>query len=88
MLRAVAVISGAELSGCSGGTKPVAYYGQHGTSDSVLNISMGRQIRDKFVAANGCKKPASEPQPNGSNSGKQFPVRTTCETLLTLYLNV
>jgi len=68
MIRAVAVISGAELSGCSGGTKSVAYYGQHGTSDSVLNISMGRQIRDKFVAANGCKKPASEPAPSGSNS--------------------
>jgi poly(3-hydroxybutyrate) depolymerase len=78
MLRAVAVLSGAELSGCAGGTKPVAYYGQHGTSDSVLNISMGRQIRDKFVAANGCQKPASEPQPNGANSVKT--VYTGCKS--------
>ena len=45
-IRAVAIISGAQLSGCDGGSKPVAYYGQHGTSDSVLNISMGRQIRE------------------------------------------
>ncbi|KAH7110533.1 Alpha/Beta hydrolase protein [Dendryphion nanum] len=70
MIRAVAVISGAQLSGCSGGTKPVAFYGQHGTADSVLNVSMGRQLRDKFVANNGCTKPASEPQPNGGSSVK------------------
>ncbi|KAK4206650.1 Alpha/Beta hydrolase protein [Rhypophila decipiens] len=61
MIRAVAVISGAQLSGCSGGNDPVAYYGQHGTSDSVLNISMGRQLRDKFVKNNGCQS-AGEPQ--------------------------
>lgn len=70
ILRAVAVISGANLSGCSGGTKPVAYYGQHGTSDSVLNVSQGRALRDKFVANNNCTKLASEPQPNGKNSVK------------------
>jgi len=69
VIRAVAVISGAPLSGCSGGTKPVAYYGQHGTSDSVLNVGMGRQIRDKFVKNNGCTPLASEPQP-GQNSVK------------------
>jgi poly(3-hydroxybutyrate) depolymerase len=69
IIRAVAVISGAELSGCAGGTKSVAYYGQHGTSDSVLNVSMGRQIRDKFLANNGCTK-VNEPQPNGANSVK------------------
>lgn len=67
-IRAVAVISGAQLSGCSGGTKPVAYYGQHGTRDSVLNVSMGRQLRDKFVQNNGCQKLQSEPQPNGNNA--------------------
>jgi len=69
-IRAVAVISGAQLSGCAGGTTPVAYYGQHGTSDSVLNVSMGRQIRDKFVGLNGCSKPSSEPSPSGGNSVK------------------
>jgi poly(3-hydroxybutyrate) depolymerase len=68
-IRAVAVISGAQLSGCTGGTQPVAYYGQHGTSDSVLNVAMGRQLRDKFVQNNGCQS-VSEPQPNGGNSVK------------------
>lgn len=68
-IRAVAVLSGAELSGCTGGNDPVAYYGQHGTSDSVLNVAMGRQLRDRFVKNNGCT-PVSEPQPNGGRSVK------------------
>ena len=67
-IRAVAVISGAQLSGCNGGNTPVAFYGQHGTSDSVLNVSMGRQLRDKYVGLNGCQKLPNEPQPNGGNS--------------------
>ncbi|WP_255658558.1 cellulose binding domain-containing protein [Actinoplanes sp. L3-i22] len=54
VFRAVAVLSGANLSGCSGGTQPVAYLGIHGTHDSVLDISLGRGIRDTFVRANGC----------------------------------
>jgi poly(3-hydroxybutyrate) depolymerase len=69
IIRAVAIISGAQLSGCSGGTKPVAYYGQHGTSDSVLNVAMGRSLRDRFVKNNGCTPLSSEPQP-GQNSVK------------------
>ncbi|GAB1511022.1 ricin-type beta-trefoil lectin domain protein [Actinophytocola sp. KF-1] len=52
--RAVAVYSGAQLSGCSGGTQPIAYMGIHGISDSVLNISSGRSLRDTFVRNNGC----------------------------------
>jgi poly(3-hydroxybutyrate) depolymerase len=52
--RAVAVYSGAQLSGCSGGTQPIAYMGIHGISDSVLNISAGRSLRDTFVRNNGC----------------------------------
>ncbi|HZM75762.1 MAG TPA: RICIN domain-containing protein [Candidatus Limnocylindrales bacterium] len=54
VFRAVAVLSGANLSGCSGGTQPVAYLGIHGTHDSVLNISNGRTLRDTFVRNNGC----------------------------------
>ena len=54
VFRAVAVLSGANLSGCSGGTQPVAYFGIHGTHDSVLNISNGRSLRDTFVRNNGC----------------------------------
>ncbi|MFF5180519.1 RICIN domain-containing protein [Micromonospora sp. NPDC000316] len=54
VFRAVAVFSGAQLSGCSGGTQPIAYFGLHGISDSVLNISAGRSLRDTFVRNNGC----------------------------------
>jgi len=54
VFRAVVVYSGANLSGCSGGTQPVAYYGIHGIHDSVLNISNGRTLRDTFVRNNGC----------------------------------
>ncbi|GAB3416137.1 CE1 family esterase [Flindersiella endophytica] len=54
VFRAVAVYSGAQLSGCAGGTQPVAYLGIHGISDSVLNISLGRSLRDTFVRNNGC----------------------------------
>ncbi|GAB2583452.1 hypothetical protein Aab01nite_84780 [Paractinoplanes abujensis] len=54
VFRAVAVFSGAQISGCSGGTQPVAYLGIHGISDTVLSIAQGRALRDKFVATNGC----------------------------------
>lgn len=70
MIRAVAVLSGGQLSGCSGGTDPSAYYGQHGTSDSVLNISGGRTMRDRFVKSNRCTAVSPQPQPNGATSTK------------------
>ncbi|MEV4342036.1 RICIN domain-containing protein [Streptomyces sp. NPDC049590] len=54
VFRAVAVMSGAEISGCAGGTQPIAYFGIHGISDSVLNIAQGRSLRDRFVSNNGC----------------------------------
>lgn len=52
--RAVAVLSGGQLSGCSGGTDPIAYLGIHGISDGTLPIAGGRALRDRFVANNGC----------------------------------
>jgi len=63
VFRAVAVIAGAQLSGCSGGTSPVPYLGIHGISDSVLNISQGRGLRDKFVSNNGCTR-QNAPEPS------------------------
>jgi poly(3-hydroxybutyrate) depolymerase len=54
VFRAVAVYSGGVLSGCEGGTEPVAYIGIHGLGDGTLNISGGRSMRDRFVMANGC----------------------------------
>lgn len=52
--RAVAVYSGGQLSGCSGGTQPIAYLGIHGLGDNVLGIAGGRAMRDTFVRNNGC----------------------------------
>jgi poly(3-hydroxybutyrate) depolymerase len=66
--RAVAVISGAQLSGCSGGNDPVAYLGIHGIGDTTLNISNGRQLRDRFVKNNGCQAQSPKEPSSGSRS--------------------
>ncbi|KAI1463761.1 alpha/beta-hydrolase [Daldinia caldariorum] len=70
IIRAVAVLSGGLLSGCVGGTDPVPYYAQHGTSDSVLNVAGGRSMRDRFVKNNGCTPVSPDPAPNGAQSVK------------------
>ncbi|MBF9128225.1 cellulose binding domain-containing protein [Plantactinospora sp. S1510] len=54
VFRAVAVYAGGQLSGCNGGTQPIAYIGIHGLRDNVLPISTGRSLRDRFVRNNGC----------------------------------
>ncbi|MET8067790.1 cellulose binding domain-containing protein [Micromonospora sp. NPDC005686] len=66
VIRAVTVLSGANLSGCNGGTQPVAYFGIHGTFDSVLNISAGRSLRDTFVRNNGCTAQSPREPSRGS----------------------
>jgi len=66
VFRGVALYAGAQLSGCNGGTKPIAYFHTHGVGDSVLNISQGRQLRDKFVGLNGCTS-QSPPEPAKSS---------------------
>lgn len=53
-IRGIAVYSGAQLSGQCTPTTPVAYYGSHGTSDSVLNYSGGVGLAENFANANGC----------------------------------
>jgi hypothetical protein len=53
VFRGVALYSGAQLSGCDGGTTPIAFYASHGVSDSVLDISQGRSLRDHFAQVNG-----------------------------------
>ncbi|MEU3415272.1 cellulose binding domain-containing protein [Streptomyces sp. NPDC006658] len=62
VFRAVAVQSGGVLSGCDDGTRPIAYLGVHGLRDSVLGISGGRAMRDRFVRNNGCT-PQNPPEP-------------------------
>lgn len=64
--RAVAVLSGARLSGCDASADPVPYLGIHGINDPLLPIERGRELRDEFVANNACK-PWDPPEPkNGS----------------------
>lgn len=62
VFRAVAVQNGGQLSGCSGGDRPIAYLGVHGIRDTVLGISGGRAMRDRFVRNNGCT-PQNPPEP-------------------------
>ena len=54
VFRGVALYSGAQLSGCSGGTTPIAYIGTHGTNDGTLNISGGRTLKEHYRTVNGC----------------------------------
>ncbi|MEV8443498.1 ricin-type beta-trefoil lectin domain protein [Actinosynnema sp. NPDC051121] len=68
--RAVAVYSGAGISGCNGGTQPIAYMGIHGISD---NIGGGRALRDTFVRNNGCT-PQNAPEPT---AGSRTHITTT-----------
>ncbi|KAH9885540.1 alpha/beta-hydrolase [Xylariomycetidae sp. FL2044] len=75
--RAVAALSGGPISGCEGGGDPVAYYGQHGISDQMLPIAMGRSMRDRFVANNGCAAAAGgQEEPPEPASGSGTHVRT------------
>src|SRR5690606_30133374 len=67
VFRGVALYAGAQLSGCTGGTTPIAYFAAHGLSDSVLNISQGRMLRDRYVMVNGCTQ--QNPPANTPDSG-------------------
>lgn len=67
IFRAVSVIGGAQLSGCSGGSTPVAYLGIHGVVDDVLPISRGRELRDRYLRVNGCQAANAPEPPGGSN---------------------
>nr|WP_230686679.1 RICIN domain-containing protein [Catellatospora vulcania] len=74
--RAVVAYSGAQLSGCSVGNQPIAYFGIHGISDNVLNISQGRSLRDRFLSNNGCAaQNAPEPAPG---SGRHITTTYSC----------
>ncbi|PNP48491.1 hypothetical protein TGAMA5MH_00385 [Trichoderma gamsii] len=66
VFKAVAVIAGAQLSGCDGGTTPIPYLGIHGVVDSVLPISLGRGLRDRFLQLNGCAS-KNAPEPAGGS---------------------
>ncbi|AEE44547.1 cellulose binding domain-containing protein [Cellulomonas fimi] len=76
VFRAVAVLNGAQLSGCAGGTQPIAYLGSHGVVDDVLAISQGRALRDRALRTNGCQ-PQQAPEP-AAGSGTHVRTAYTC----------
>jgi poly(3-hydroxybutyrate) depolymerase len=80
--RAVAVLSGnPQISGCAGGNDPIAYYAEHGVSDTVLPIADARTMRDRFLKNNNCTaKTAEEP---AAGSGKH--IKTTYSGCATGY---
>jgi poly(3-hydroxybutyrate) depolymerase len=65
VFRAVGIYDGAVLSGCKGGTQPIAYWQMHGLTDGTLGIGPARSMRDQFVENNGCtaQTPPEPPQP-------------------------
>lgn len=67
VFRGVALYAGAQLSGCDGGTAPIAYFGAHGISDSVLSLAQGKTLRDRFARNNGCT--AANPPDAAPGSG-------------------
>lgn len=77
VFRAVAVYAGGQLSGCSGGSQPIAYFAAHGLRDSVLNISGGRSLRDRFVRNNGCTA-QNPPEPTQGSLSHRTTTYTGC----------
>jgi poly(3-hydroxybutyrate) depolymerase len=72
----VAIAAPGAISGCSGGTQPIAYMGIHGVSD---NISAGRGLRDTFVRNNGCT-PQNAPEPAAGSKTHYLTVYSGCRT--------
>lgn len=72
VFRAVAVYSGGVISGCTGGTEPIAYLAAHGLSDNVLPIAGARTMRDRFVRNNGCSAASPTEPRQGSNTHTSF----------------
>ncbi|MEU0533250.1 alpha/beta hydrolase family esterase [Amycolatopsis tolypomycina] len=68
VFRAVALYSAGQLSGCSGGTQPIAYLAAHGIGDGVLNIGGGRSLRDRFVRNNQCTPQSPREPAKGSRT--------------------
>lgn len=79
VFRAVVVYSGAQLSGCAGGSQPIAYLGIHGLTDNVLGISLGRGLRDTFVRNNGCTA-QNPPEPAPGSRGHVVTTYSGCRS--------
>jgi poly(3-hydroxybutyrate) depolymerase len=53
-VRAIAIYSGAQMSGSCKPATPIGFYASHGTHDSVLNYNGGVSLAQNFAKANGC----------------------------------
>jgi poly(3-hydroxybutyrate) depolymerase len=71
----VAQSSPGEISGCDGGTEPVAFFGVHGTAD---NYTGGEAQRDRFVTNNGCT-PQDTPEPEAGSLSHVTTVYEGCQ---------
>lgn len=58
VFRAIAPMSGALYSGCENGNTPIAMFGFHGTTDTVVPIANGVRARDTIAGRNGCQPAA------------------------------
>ncbi|MDC0683026.1 alpha/beta hydrolase family esterase [Sorangium atrum] len=72
VFRGGAVYAAALLSGCQGGTTPVAYFGAHGINDATLNYSGGENLRNKFVTLNRCVSQNPPRAPRGGHICTSF----------------
>jgi poly(3-hydroxybutyrate) depolymerase len=65
VFRGVAIYNGAVLSGCEGGSDPIAYWQMAGLTDNVCTVGAATPMRDRFVRNNGCtaQNPPQPPQP-------------------------
>jgi poly(3-hydroxybutyrate) depolymerase len=69
----IAIAVPGPVSGCSGGSGAVAYFGIQGVTDSMPNA---RAMRDRFVANNGCA--AQSPREPASGSGTHITTTYSC----------
>jgi polyhydroxybutyrate depolymerase len=63
--RAIAPMSGSLNGNSCTGTDPIAYWGSHGTNDTTIAISNGRQVRDTFRTRNHCASTTTPGDPSG-----------------------
>jgi poly(3-hydroxybutyrate) depolymerase len=63
IFRAVAALAAAQnISSCSTGNTPVAYFAEVGMSDTLCSPALGRACRDTLVTRNGCTKASNVPE--------------------------
>ncbi|EAW13301.1 alpha/beta hydrolase family esterase [Aspergillus clavatus NRRL 1] len=66
--KAVSVLSGGLISGCSGGNDPIAYLAIHGIKDNVLPFNGGISLANRFVKNNRCHQSEIHTPKSGSRS--------------------